>query len=1145
MLVLLITGLVGLWLVVFGSATKASGHAGSSIVINELMYHPVSDMDGTEGEEYIELTNTGVLTVDLSGWWFSDGFDFTFPPGTLLPPGDYLVVAHDPQAVGRRYGLNPDELLGPFASGRLSNAGERVVLTNHVGELVDQVTYGDDAPWPEAADGKGASLALINPTFDNQQACYWAASWGAGTPGAENSVYAMDVAPCISNVMHAPVWPLSTQSVIVSARIQDNGVISSAVVYHKQDVAASFEPVFMRDDGSGADFVADDGIYTAELPRYGVSSEESRLVEFYVQATDDADLESRAPNGAPETFSQETGHPVSVSYLFLVQDVPPTSTRPLYQLLVTDRNWTELTTRDLYSNELLDATFVYGDQVYYNVGLRYRGESSRPLEPKSYRIEFPPARLFYADSTQAVGVEEMNLVGDHISREALTYDLFQRAGLLASDTEFVDLYVNGVYQALYLYIEQVEEPFLAAHLPGDDGGNLYRAVDGGDLSYRGEDPDSYRSYYLKKTNKRKDDYSDIVHLTSVLEHSSYEDFKEGAERVADMEQWVRWFAINALVFNQEGALFMGQGDDYFLYHRPSDDRFILIPWDHDSTFYYAQGDIWAPNLEMVKRILRYPPYTRMYYQNILALQANEFALVTMEPLIDALPAELEGDKEQLHQFVSGRHQYLDGYFAHALPDRSLAIYTNDGNSFATTERVAVLEGVCSPFRNVYVNGSDEGVSYPSIYDWRYVTPPLRPRANRLVFADRDVAGEVVTTRTITVTWDTFAGGRLTEDLALTREGSPYIILEDIVVPTSVTLTLEPGATLALAEGVSVFVKGRLVAEGTETEPITFTRDLDTDHWGVIGFQGSRADNRLAHVLVAYAGQDVYAEHTFEGVGAYDSRLTLEDAELVYADRAAMTLITSAVQMRRNWIHNSGTGLLAENGTVVLEDNRFHDLSVAGIRWTGESTDMVVYHNRIYDVLGDCISSAGGGGHIERNRVYGCVGAGLAISDTSSTVALSPTSKVTVTNNLVYYNDVGVVVGKGAAPYMSHNTLVSNTAGLMVSGIETRAKVANSVIWGSDLPISYTGGATVTVSYSDVQGGWPGEGNTNAAPRFRNPDYAIFRLLEDSPCIDQAASRYGVGVDLLGVPRPRGEAYDMGAHEFFEFYQVYLPSVSKP
>ncbi len=47
------------------------------MVINELMYDPIS---GNDDDQYIELYNKGTNTVNLSGWQFTAGVTFTFPP---------------------------------------------------------------------------------------------------------------------------------------------------------------------------------------------------------------------------------------------------------------------------------------------------------------------------------------------------------------------------------------------------------------------------------------------------------------------------------------------------------------------------------------------------------------------------------------------------------------------------------------------------------------------------------------------------------------------------------------------------------------------------------------------------------------------------------------------------------------------------------------------------------------------------------------------------------------------------------------------------------------------------------------------------------------------------------------------------------
>ncbi|HEY3352197.1 MAG TPA: right-handed parallel beta-helix repeat-containing protein [Polyangia bacterium] len=56
----------------------------------------------------------------------------------------------------------------------------------------------------------------------------------------------------------------------------------------------------------------------------------------------------------------------------------------------------------------------------------------------------------------------------------------------------------------------------------------------------------------------------------------------------------------------------------------------------------------------------------------------------------------------------------------------------------------------------------------------------------------------------------------------TAAGSPYRLTADRTVPAGQTLTIEPGVTVELAEGVSLIIEGQLIARGTEAQPIHFT-----------------------------------------------------------------------------------------------------------------------------------------------------------------------------------------------------------------------------------------------------------------------------------------------------------------------------------
>ena len=168
-------GLTALLLLVSLAARGAVG----PVVITEIMYHPDSEVYG-EAWEYIELLNVTDQAVDLSGWFFYQGIDYTFPQGTTLPPGDYLVVAREPGSFLVHFGVMGS--LGPW-SGQLSNDGERISLADSGGAVIDSVRYDHRQPWPVAADGEGPSLECLNPLLENDTPANWRAALGGTREG--------------------------------------------------------------------------------------------------------------------------------------------------------------------------------------------------------------------------------------------------------------------------------------------------------------------------------------------------------------------------------------------------------------------------------------------------------------------------------------------------------------------------------------------------------------------------------------------------------------------------------------------------------------------------------------------------------------------------------------------------------------------------------------------------------------------------------------------------------------------------------------------------------------------------------------------------------------------------------------------------
>lgn len=227
-----------------GKPVPVSQSATPSAVINEIMYHPANP-----DAEYLELTNPTAEPIDLSGWAL-DGVDYTFQPGTVLLPGDRVVVVANDVAFRAAY-PGAVGVVGQY-SGRLADEGETVSLRQG-DQVVDSVTYAPGGDWPAEAAGGGASLELRDPGMDNSLASSWGASSSSGSPGAVNgSQPTPDTTPpaVVSGVLAAATptgvmitWNQATDDRTVTGyHVLRNGVQIATVglvgSFHDESVAA-------------------------------------------------------------------------------------------------------------------------------------------------------------------------------------------------------------------------------------------------------------------------------------------------------------------------------------------------------------------------------------------------------------------------------------------------------------------------------------------------------------------------------------------------------------------------------------------------------------------------------------------------------------------------------------------------------------------------------------------------------------------------------------------------------------------------------------------------------------------------------------------------------------------------------------------
>ena len=146
----------------------SAAQAASTVFINEISW---MGSNISSNDEWLELYNSGDKEANLAGWKLRaiDGTPDISLSGVIAPFGYFLLERTDDNSAP---GVPADLLF----KGSLENGGEDLVLTNEMGEIVDQIS----GKWP-AGDNE------TKRTMERAAAGWQTSALPGGTPRAANS----------------------------------------------------------------------------------------------------------------------------------------------------------------------------------------------------------------------------------------------------------------------------------------------------------------------------------------------------------------------------------------------------------------------------------------------------------------------------------------------------------------------------------------------------------------------------------------------------------------------------------------------------------------------------------------------------------------------------------------------------------------------------------------------------------------------------------------------------------------------------------------------------------------------------------------------------------------------------------------------
>lgn len=268
------------------------------------------------------------------------------------------------------------------------------------------------------------------------------------------------------------------------------------------------------------------------------------------------------------------------------------------------------------------ATVREGTTVYTNVSLHLKGAagSFRPFDDKpALTLNFSKhakGQLFrgYSKLSLNNSVQDPTYLCEAISRE-----LFDRAGVPVPKAEFATVLINGRDLGLYVMVEGYNKQFLRRYFSNVNG-NLY---DGGFCREVSPNLDV-------NSGEHPEDRSDIERLlTAAMEQDPFKRW-ERLNTILDTHRFITMLAMEVMTCHWDG--YGLNRNNYRLFHDLETDRMVFMPHGLDQMFDYppdrrfpAEGSI-QPNMRgiIARAALGTPQGAQLYFERVRALHEELF-----------------------------------------------------------------------------------------------------------------------------------------------------------------------------------------------------------------------------------------------------------------------------------------------------------------------------------------------------------------------------------------------------------------------------------------------------------------------------------------------------------------------------------------
>jgi len=595
-----------------------------------------------------------------------------------------------------------------------------------------------------------------------------------GSPGLPNSRYVTNAGPAIYQVTHTPTLPAASQPAVVTARVHDPDGVRSLTLYYRIDPATSYTAVTMKDDGTGGDAIAGDGVFSATIPGQAAN----QIAAFYLSATDSNSVATRFPALRPQD-----NEPVR-ECVVMFGDSNPGGSFGVYHLWLTQTNVTRWANLSDLSNEGNDCTFINNTRAIYNMQGHFQGS------PYHQEFDTPNGSLchykwVFPDDDQFLGATDFNKIhqpgnfpGDDASlqREECANTFLRALKVPWLYKRLVAVYVNGNRRGTLMEDTQVPAgDMVKEYFPNDTGGFLYKMQPwfefapfptGSTIAYNNnafvnlmpytttggvKKTARYRyNFEIRRTPDSDSDFADVFSLVNAASSYGTPNYVANMENLADMENWMRVFAANHAAGNWD-SYGSPNAQNLYGYIGTLGTKYSLLMFDFNIVI--GNGS-WSPGQNLfavngqdpnTQNIYNNPAFLRMYWRALQELVNGPLNTANSGPLLEAKYNAFANNGLSVEDPAVNIEPWLSlaqSSIASQLAAVNAASFTV--TSITTNNNVAYVTGT-APVNvdTVWINGVAYPLTWKTLTNWT-ITMPLANGTNNLSVVGVDRNGQSIT-----------------------------------------------------------------------------------------------------------------------------------------------------------------------------------------------------------------------------------------------------------------------------------------------------------------------------------------------------------------------------------------------------------------